>query len=478
MKKLVGFLCALVLSGALMTGCGGGSGSSTDFAALAVAFEDCSQQSVANLINVVYALVGIPDYIESEGDSPFPGFEVDASQLPSPPNAANSWSFSVRFDTNGNGIPDTTVSGTAVFSEDPADGLGPGATIQITFQVDNSALSGGNGGDHGTLTGSGNVTATLGAIPEDVTITGSASFADGACSADLDFALADPLHLLFFEGTPVAPQLAANLGAFEMFGTIEVLLATLGHEFDGSVSIEPEGQTATVTGQINGTFEVDGDFEIVPPDEVMAAMFGCAFITLGEWFQFFEDIAHDALNFIADGEPLPPGIVVAPAGPNAFDYTLDLALYDAAFTGGTITGRVTLDFPQLTGFPPNQATVTWTIANATFVSGDVTNGQNAAGRPLRFYVDADDLDDPVAFSGAGSFTMVAGAPPLVGLGPTMDCTITFDIPEDDPIVLDTDDDGRAIIQVTVDGNVMTLVIDIDEETLLTVNGVPLPFFVF
>ena len=124
MRKLSGFLSALVLSGAVLAGCGDDGG--TNYSSLAQAFEDCSQDSVAALVNVLYALVSVPDAIEGEDSEPIPGFEVVSVFEEPPPAAPNTWSFEVIFDTNGNGIPDTTLSGTAVFSEDPTDGLDPG----------------------------------------------------------------------------------------------------------------------------------------------------------------------------------------------------------------------------------------------------------------------------------------------------------------------------------------------------------------
>src|SRR5262245_41085269 len=118
MKRLWGSMAALVLAGALFTGC---SDSGTSFETVQLAMEECSQESLANFMKVAIAIVSVPDAIQGKGGTGFPGYDVEASPLPGPP--PNMWQFSVVFDSNGNGIGDTVVFGTATFSEDPTDGL-------------------------------------------------------------------------------------------------------------------------------------------------------------------------------------------------------------------------------------------------------------------------------------------------------------------------------------------------------------------
>jgi hypothetical protein len=283
--------------------------------------------------------------------------------------------------------------------------------------------------------------------------------------------VSNPLNL-FFNDLKLPKQLAANLGLLEIFGLIEAFLETRGHEFEGELEIDEATDTAFLTGLMDGTVDVDTDFLIVPPPEVFDALLGCAFTTF-EWLEFFAGVLDD-IGTVVDGGTV-TGVAVSPAGTNAYNYSINLALYDPGnFTAGTLSGRATAIFPTLSGVDPSEVTVTWTVTNATFPSGDVTNGQSASGRPLRFYFD---VGEAAAFSGAGSFSTTVAAPPIAGIEPTMDCDVTFDIPDNDPLDITVEgEDGTILLTVDVEGYFMTFVVDFEaEEVLITVNGIPFPF---
>jgi len=228
MKKLSGLAAAALVCGSLVSGCGGSS--STNIAAIEQAMANCSQASMASMLRALYAIVGVPDFIAGEGT--LPGFDISALPSTDPLDPPNTWDFAVVFDTNSNGIPDSAIVGKITFSEDPTDGLDPGAVLNITFTIQNTPVVAGGAVENGTVTGSGDLTATLGVLTTQVDITGTITLTDtanGGCLVDLTFPLATPLHLDF---GGLATQLAANVVIFEFYGTIQMILETLGHMLD------------------------------------------------------------------------------------------------------------------------------------------------------------------------------------------------------------------------------------------------------
>jgi hypothetical protein len=473
MRKARGFVLAALLCGVLVGGCDDGGG--TDFAAVEQALAECSESAMANMMLAFYGLVNLPDVIA--GESPLPGLDVDVNVTANP----LVWDFLIALDTNANAIPDTAITGQITFSEDPTDGLLPGATLHFVFQV-TTPLVAGPPLDTGTLTGSGDLLATVGANDEQATISGTISLNDtsgAGCTADIVFPVSPPVTLDFTGGQPPpVGQLAANTGLFEIFGTIQAAIETLGHTLSADLTFVADDQTVSVDGDIDGT-PLDFDFELLPPDQVMANLFGCLLVGF-DWAFFFED-AYEQVVIAIGGGTLPTGVVITPtANPNVFTYTLDLAAFEpGSFTAGMVSGQATLTFPvvQLSGGSPSPSQVefTWTIAGAAFVGGDTTSGQNVAGRPFRIRLDG--TGAPVSFSGAGALTL--GGPVLSGGFPLpADCTVLFDILETDPVNV-SETDGTAIVTVTVGEDVMTATIDFDEEEIFAfVNGIPFPFFPF
>jgi len=473
MKKLSKCVAAALLCGSLVGGCGG---SSSNFAAVEQAMVNCSQSSLITLLSVLYAFDSVPDVIA--GNGALPGYDVQVALSVDPLDPPNTWDFSVVFDTNSNGIADSAIVGKVTFSDDPTDGLAPGDTLAITFQLQNTpVLAGGAPPENGTVTGSADLLATIGATEDIVTISGSATFTDSAgagCSADLVFPVGTPITLDFSGSQPV--QLAADVGLFDIFGLIQATLETLGYTFNGDVTLTQGSQTVNVFGDIDGV-EVDVDFELLPSDEVINQLASCLFFNV-EWFFYFGDML-DQVRDAAFGGPPPPGIVVtATANPNVFNYSVDLLLFDPGnFTGGTITGQGTVSFPVvagLAGILPDEVAFTWTLNNATFTSGSISNGANTAGRPMRLYLDG--LGDVAAASGAGTITTTT--PQLAGISLPATCTTTFDIPDGAPITADQGD-GLMLVTVVIGDDVLMAVFDFNAQVAtVTIDGVPVPFFGF
>ncbi len=472
MRKARGLVLAALLCGALIGGCGD-SGGGTDFAAIEQALAECSESAMANMMLAFYGLVNVPDVIA--GESPLPGLDMNVTVTGNP----LVWDFLIAIDTNANAINDTAITGQVTFSEDPTDGFLPGATLHFVFTV-TTPLVAGAPLDTGTLSGSGDLLATIGATEEQATISGTISLTDTSgegCKADITFPVAPPVNFDFSAGIkPPGPvQLAANTGLFEIFGAIQVAIESLGYTLTADVTFTQDDQTVNVDGDIDGT-AVDFDFELLPPDEVITQLFGCTLFGF-EWAFFFAD-AYAEIAAAIGGGTLPPGVVLTPtANPNVFDYMLDLAVFDAgSFTAGTVSGQATLTFPvaQLSGITPSQVSFTWTIAGAVFTGGETASGQNVAGRPFRIRLDG--TGTPLSFSGAGSITLMEAAPPISGFPLPTECLVTFDILENDPITA-SQTDGTAILTITMGEDVMTAVLDFDEEEIFaTINGIPFPFF--
>jgi len=474
MRKMRGFVLAAFLCGLVIGGCGDSGG--TDFAAIEQALAECSESAMANMMLAFYGLVNVPDVIA--GEDPLAGLDVNVTVTGNP----LVWDFLVTLDTNQNLIHDTAITGQVTFSEDPTDGFMPGATLHFVFTVTTPVIAGAPL-DTGTLTGSGDLLATIGAVEEQATISGTISLTDtsgGGCTADITFPVSPPVNFDFSAGIkkPGPVQLAANTGLFEIFGTIQAAIEALGYTLTADVTFTQDDQTVNVDGDIDGT-AVDFDFELLPSDEVVSQLFGCTLFGF-EWAFFFADAYADIVLAIGGGT-VPPGVVVTPtANPNVFNYTLDLAVFDAdSFAGGMVSGQATLTFPagQLSGIAPSQVAFTWTIAAAAFDSGDTASGQNTAGRPFRIRLDG--TGAPLSFSGAGSITLMGAAPPISGGIPLPpECLFTFDILETDPITAD-ENDGTAILTITIGEDVMTATVDFDEEEIFAfINGIPFPFLPF
>lgn len=462
MRKLRLFVASALVCGALVGGCGSGGG--TDFATIQQALADCSHESLANFIVALFGLVAVPDVIQ--GDSPPFGLDINAELSIDPLDPPNTWDFSVVYDTNGNAIKDSAIVGKATFSADPTDGIESGDTIHFVFSVQNSPIVAG-AVENGTVTGSGDILATVGNPTEQATISGDVSLVDTAgagCTADLTIPPGTPLNLDF--GSAPA-QLAANNGFVEFFGPIDAILETLGHTLDATLTLTEGSQTANVTGDIDGT-AVDFDFDVLPPDAVIVQMFDCA-IDGVDITQDLGDLFGTLVDALVSGTP-PAGVLLIPtANPNVFNYTIDLAVFaPGTFNGGTLTGQATLIFPvaSLAIIAPNQISCTWQLTNA-LRNGRTYNGQSTASRPLVVRLAG---GSAVSFSGAGT---MASTPTLAGLNP--DCQYTIDIPTTSPLTA-TQDSGFVIITVTVGEDVATAVFDFaEEEVVLTINGIPVQF---
>jgi len=454
MKKLPGPLAALFLFCTLIVGCGGSGG--TNLAVSREALQGCTESSVRRMLQVFDGLIGVPDALS--GEPTIPGFSVEVTLSQDPGDPPLTYDFSVVFDTTGNALPDTALVGKVTFSEDPTPGIAEFAMAQFDFSVQNTPPIAGAVFEMGTLNGSGSIAVVFGAVVNEVTITGSLSLADTAgdgCAADLLFPAETPLNLGF------GPQIAANLVSFEIFGTIQAALESLGHRLDETLTLTQGDRTVDGQGSFDGTAEFDFSFDLVPPDADVQQLIDCA-ASVSDQFKSLLGLSRDVVESgVLTGRAPPPGvIVVVTTDPDTFGYTADLALLDpGTFAAGTVSGQVTVDRTV-----PDVA-FTWGM-DGTLMTNPPTTLLGASTRALR--VRLDERGNVLSFSGAGTFDL-SGA---------TGCSVSIAVPDDAPL-LESGASGTEILTVNAGGNVMTVTIDFREQTVAAViNGIPFPLDVF
>jgi hypothetical protein len=451
----------VLILAALVLGCGS-DGSDFDLTQVQAALAGCTESNVTTLLQTLVMLAGVPGAINAEVTPPGAVYDYDPSADALDPPF--TYVYSIVFDTNTNGIHDSALTGKVTFSQDPTLEPPPGATIVFDFDLQNSPVLAGAAVEQGTVTGSGAFTATIGATPEEVALTGTATLnaVGGGCTAVLSFPVTAPLNIIFAE----APALAANTGYFEVFGTINVAVESVGHTLTAVLTAVKDVQTISATGDIDG-IPVSFNFAVTPSPEVAQQLAECATFAekfLGILAATFQELADSG---IASGDE-PPGVDVTVVSPTMVDYSVDLAVFDAdSFLGGTLSGTATATFPALSGLQPDEISFSWALADVTLVDKTLTLfGQSGTGRPLRVALSG---GVAVSASGAGSFA-VTDPGPLAG---AVDCDISFDIPEDSPIVLD----GSAstiLFTVSIGEDIARVaLIDAILEGF-TINGIPYP----
>ena len=453
------FLSAVVLGLSLWVGGCGSGGGGVGLAALQQAFQQCSQTSLFHFLRLVNGAGAV--LAVTQGQFPPPNTGVNIT----PGAAPNSFDFVVSLDINANGAFDTFLVGTATFSEDPTDGLLPGSSVTLVYDIRNTPQVSGDPTETGTLTGNVDVTVTF-VGPEQGSLEGLVVLNDsaGGCSATLDFPQATPLQLVFPEPILTGPIPAANVGGIELFGEVVASLTALGQTLESTITLEGGSQEVTVVG-FAGSLELDIAFDLFPPPEVIAPLVQCTEEILdlaGEIVNIFSEIAELDLADLVAGNI--PGVTLTPtANPTVFNYSINLGAFgESSLGGGTLSGQATLTFA---GLAVTRISVTWTLAAEGMLQGVTTiTGQNDPGRPL--VLDLDAQGDVSSLHGAGSFT-------------TLECTGGFDVPSNAPI---TNDAGSVLLDVATGGNVLlaTFVVSAFTETFtnVSINGIPVPADLF
>jgi len=217
-----------VLVLALVAGCGGSGGVGLpgfDLQALA----DCTGLTIAQ-IGAIFAMFGDLLDVAQGGSVPTVVF--------GPGGGPNSFTYSASLDLDGDATFETMITGGAVFSADPTDGIDVGDTVNITVNTVNGTL----------LTGNGHVGLTL-IAPDTVQATPGALSLTGVGGCGMDVTAMD--LTVPFSGVSVA--FPTGTLDFEVTALGDLLLGTI--TFDGS-------PIANVAGSVNASLDVDFDIDL------------------------------------------------------------------------------------------------------------------------------------------------------------------------------------------------------------------------
>jgi hypothetical protein len=161
-----------------------------------------------------------------EGSLPFllnPGSPGAEGLSFTPGSAPNSWLFTIPIDGNGDGINETTLSGTATFNGDPASaGIGFGGHLDL-----NLTTAGGLGDFTGTL----DFTLTAGGRE----ISGTGTFAEVVTGNSTTITV-DPAH-------PMVMKPATGAG--------DAMPNACGYSLNGSAAVEVDGSRGTLASVWN-----------------------------------------------------------------------------------------------------------------------------------------------------------------------------------------------------------------------------------
>jgi hypothetical protein len=173
-----------------------------------------------------------------------------------------AYDFEVPIDIDWDEIPDASLEGRIVFSEDPADGIAPGSTASLTWTLmDQGAGVGGSG----TLDLEFQADGTIKVI-------GAGTIDETGGDGSFNFVLpaSDPLFLTL-AGAGLTSQLQAlgplgcALLAFAS-GSFDVTIWFSGHTFTGTVSSSAGSTWVDVTnGEWDGSALPDFSIDLCPP---------------------------------------------------------------------------------------------------------------------------------------------------------------------------------------------------------------------
>jgi hypothetical protein len=265
MRRYAPILIALMLA----AGCGGSGGGVPSVDAELQELNACARATLISLARMAHhfgTLLRIAQGEPQSSDIDF--FFGDDPVSPTP----DDFEFGIAFDTDGDSLLDTSITGRVVFSEDPTDGLSPGATVDISFQVWNDGMLSGFGGfETGTFTASGSVWMTIvsptevriGKRPSGVWSLLSVSQVFDECGVTMLVRDPDTLTVRFDEPI-LSGGASVQVRGFgvELSGAMEVQQER-PVPFYGSFSLDAS-QSVRILGNMNGS-DIDTRIDVLLP---------------------------------------------------------------------------------------------------------------------------------------------------------------------------------------------------------------------
>jgi hypothetical protein len=425
MRKKMGLLAVLVAGLLLPVGCGGGGGGLEQYIS---ELRGCSADGVGYLIGLTLVIQPVLDAIESGNDVPGLFVEETDAEL-------FIWEFTYEFDSDGDGLFDTTMYGTIDFDMDPSEGIPIGTTSQITWDIEGDIEG---GGVFNSLFGASELTALSG--------FGDLTLPDG-CYLEFDIPSESPIT---FSPNGIIP--VADVFGGELYGVLGLYVDTGEHEIESTLTMTMGSNTVRATGvDIDGIGASDFEFDLDLEEERLQGVASCAlgtFFSLQEVFSDLLEIVQAATLGGATGDDL----VVTPvpgAFPPAWTFT-------ATPTGKTITGTIALGgIPVPNG--PISATVTFNYETPEFTS------TATAGNPLvlsgTLAASGMAIEDLVAY---GRVTTRFPLSALTQTGGELFCDGTIVIPSTNPFAVEALAEGD--VQVNP-GAIMLLTSKVGNDTL-------------
>jgi len=433
----------------LPVGCGSSGGDG--LAQFVQQLRGCSEDGLSYIVALTLIMEPVIDAIQ-DGDE-FPGLTVDETD-----EDQDIWSFNYLADLDNDGVPETTVSGSIDFSEDPTDGIANGATATINFNVAGAEF----------IAGGGTLNTTYGANGASTT-WGGGSLSSDDCDTTFSIPQGSPIN---FDTNDTEPM--ANLFGGEIYGSLLLTVDIGGHDLEATLTMTMGSETIQATDvEIDGAEAGDFSFDVEFDEERLSEVFECAFGTLLGLQEVLETLQAVALgvlggSFEGDLETTPvPGNPLA----TAFTATVD---------GTTITGTIALG-----GIPVPNAPISATI---TFEYDDGNLLASAtSGNPLviqgTLNGDGNGIDDVLVHG------RVATQYPDAG-GDGLDCDGVVTIPSTNPVSInffdsegDVNEGAIMLIEVDFLGDNLKLAIasieDGDDVDFFPVgvlfNNLPIPF---
>ncbi|MEM8882597.1 MAG: hypothetical protein AAGD14_00840 [Planctomycetota bacterium] len=453
---------ALALFAVLMmgTGCGGGSDDPVD--ALGQ-LTNCTGDGIAFLTGLIATAGVLGELIEDDAQQ---NPAITITEVVGNPLA---FDYEIQLDIDGDGLNETTITGRATFSEDPTDGIANGATAVVTFNISGTEDRAG-GGTLNLEFGSGDELSVYGAGSLDL---------DGDCEFDFNIDQNTALTFGFSGGIP-----AISLGGAQLFGVIGVATSVGANDLEASVTLAQNSNDITASGvSLNGAPVEDFNFSLPIDEETVFGLLFCSILQVEGAFSLIDEILDALEAEITDGTYENGTATFTPTGLTSFSFSITFNGNEVFEDGDTVMGTVTLN-----AIPAPNSTITATITfdSSLTVESDVSafSVSTSQSAPLVVTIALGQTLDVLNGELYGTINSS-----LTGDSEGESCTGRITIPQETALEFDIDEEDDDGIFDELEGGALTILTDLDGDTLrfslgvvdgfdvlliAYVNGIPIP----